>query len=94
MHVWGCSFEVRVYNSQEKKLDPRTISGYFVGYAKKFKSYRFYCPSHSIRFVELRNAEFLENDLASGSDQFQNIIYEREKPSTSSEGLVIILNTP
>ena len=85
---------VRVYNSQEKKLDSRTTCGYFVGYAKKFKSYRLYCPSHNIRFVELRNAEFPENDLASGSDQFQNIIYEREKPSTSSEGLVIIRNTP
>ena len=27
------------------------------------------------------------------NDQFQNIISEREQPSTTSEGLVIILNT-
>ena len=33
--IWGCPSEVRVYNPQEKKLDPRTISGYFIGYAKK-----------------------------------------------------------
>ena len=70
-----------------------TISGYFIGYARKIKSYKFYCPSHSIRFVELRNVEFPENDLASVNDQFQNIISEREQPSPTSEGLVIIQNT-
>ena len=31
--IWGCPSEVRTYNPQEKKLDPRTISGYFIGYA-------------------------------------------------------------
>ncbi|RVW74232.1 Retrovirus-related Pol polyprotein from transposon TNT 1-94 [Vitis vinifera] len=35
--LWGCSSEVRIYNPQEKKLDPRTISGYFIGYAEKSK---------------------------------------------------------
>ena len=44
-------------------------------------------------FVELRNVEFPKNDLASVGDQFQNIISEREQPSTTSEGLVIIQNT-
>ena len=33
MHVWGCPSEVKIYNPQEKKFDPRTISGYFIGYA-------------------------------------------------------------
>ena len=70
IRVWGCPSEVRIYNPQEKKLDPRTISGYFIGYAERSKGYRFYCPSHSIRIVESRNAKFLENDLISGSDQF------------------------
>ena len=41
MRVWGCSSEVKIYNPQEKKLDPRTISGYFIGYAEKSKGYRF-----------------------------------------------------
>ncbi|XP_074288427.1 uncharacterized protein LOC141613585 [Silene latifolia] len=27
IRIWGCPSEVRVYNPQEKKLDPRTISG-------------------------------------------------------------------
>ncbi|XP_075092034.1 uncharacterized protein LOC142172152 [Nicotiana tabacum] len=38
LHVWGCPAEARVYNPQEKKLDSRTISGYFIGYPEKSKS--------------------------------------------------------
>jgi len=35
--VWGYPTEVRVYNPQEKKVDSRTISGFFIGYPKKKK---------------------------------------------------------
>jgi transposase InsO family protein len=98
MRVWGCPSEVRIYNPQEKKLDPRTISGYFIGYAERSKGYRFYCPSHSTRIVESRNAKFLENDLISGSDQTRNIVSEKDhsesQPSTSSDRLVIVHSTP
>ena len=31
--VWGCLSEVRIFNPQEGKLDPKTISGYFIGYS-------------------------------------------------------------
>ena len=98
MRVWGCPSEVRIYNPQEKKLDPRTISGHFIGYAERSKGYRFYCPSHSTRIVESRNAKFLEYDLVSGSDQFRNIIshidHTKSQPSTSSDRLVVVHNTP
>jgi hypothetical protein len=98
MRVWGCPSEVRIYNPQEKKLDPRTISGYFIGYAERSKGYRFYCPSHSTRIEESRNAKFLENDLISGSDQIRNIVSENDhsesQSSTSSDRLVIVYSTP
>jgi transposase InsO family protein len=98
MRIWGCPSEVRIYNPQEKKLDPRTISGYFIGYAERSKGYRFYCPSHSTRIVESRNAKFLENDLNSGSDQTRNIVSEKDhsesQPSTPSDRLVIVHSTP
>jgi hypothetical protein len=98
MRVWGCPYEVRIYNPQEKKMDPRTISGYFIGYAERSKGYRFYCPSHSTRIVESRNAKFLENDLNSGSDQTKNIVSEKDhsesQPSTPSDRLVIVHSTP
>ena len=58
------------------------------------KGYRFYCPSHSTRIVESRNAKFLENDLISGSDQFQDIVSEKDhyegQPSGSSDRLIVI----
>ena len=97
IRIWGCPSEVRIYNPQEKKLNPRTISRYFIGYVERSKGYRFYCPSHNTRIVESRNAKFLENDLISGSDQFQDIIYEKDhyeaQPSSSSDRLIVI-HTP
>jgi len=47
--------------------------------------------------VESRNARFLENDLISGSDQFQDISFEKDyyeaQPFSSSERLIVI-HTP
>ena len=61
LHVWGCPAEVRVYNLHEKKLDLRTIGGYFIGYLGKSKGFRFYCPTnHSTRTVETGNASSLK----------------------------------
>ena len=51
-HVWGCKVEVRPYNPQSKKLDPKIISGYFIGYCMGSKGSRFYCPSHTTRVIE------------------------------------------
>ena len=31
-HVWGYKVEVGPYNPQSKKLDPKTIIGYLIGY--------------------------------------------------------------
>ena len=87
-----------INNPKEKKLDPRTISGYFIGYTERFKGYGFYYPTHNTRIVESRNAKFLEYDLVSGSDQFGNIVsdidHTESQPSTSSDKLFVIHNTP
>lgn len=66
-HTWGCKCEARLYNQGKKKLDMRTISCHFVGYAEKSKGYRFYCPSALTGIVESNNAIFIEecNDLSS-----------------------------
>ena len=46
--------------------------------------------------MESRNAKFLENDLISGSDQFQDIVSGKDhidaQPSTSSDRLIVIHN--
>jgi len=79
MHIWGCPTEIRIYNPYEKKLDYKTISGYFIGYAERSKGYHFYCPSRSMLIVEARNAKFLEDRNISGSQQPQKIIFEEER---------------
>ncbi|WVZ13110.1 hypothetical protein V8G54_017640 [Vigna mungo] len=73
LHVWGCHAEIRIYNPQEKKLDARTISGYFIGYPEKSKGYIFYCPNHSTRIVETGNARFIENGETSGSEDSRKV---------------------
>ncbi|CAM8940925.1 unnamed protein product [Rhodiola kirilowii] len=67
LRVWGCPTEVKLYNPHEKKLNPRTVSGFFIGYPEKSKGYIFYCPNHSTRIVETGNARFIENGQISGS---------------------------
>ena len=98
MRVSGCPSEVRIYNPYEKKLNLRTLSGFFIGYAETPKGYRFYCPSHSTRIVESRNAKFLENDMISGRDRLKDLIpihdHIETQPSTSYDRLVIVHNTP
>ena len=74
IRIWGCPSEVRVYNPQEKKLDLRTISVYFIEDVERSKGYRSYCPFHNTRIVESITTKFLENDLISGNDRFQDIV--------------------
>ena len=61
---------------------------------QRSKGYRFYCSSHSTRIVEYRNTKFLENNLISRSDRSQDLGFVRDQPSTSSQILVIVHNTP
>ena len=89
---------MRIYYPHEKKLDLRTLSGFFIGYVETSKGYRFYCPSHSTRIVESRNTKFLENDMISGRDRFRDLIpihdHRETQPYMSYDRLVIVHNTP
>ncbi|RDX93484.1 hypothetical protein CR513_24254, partial [Mucuna pruriens] len=85
----GCLSEVRIYNLQEKKLNPKIISGYFIGYTKQSQGHRFYPSTHNTRIVELRNAKFLENDLISRR-QFQDIDHYEAQSSISSNRKIFI----
>ena len=76
---WGCPAEVRVYNPHKKKLALRIISDYFIGYPEKSKGFRFYCPNHSTRIVEIGNARFIENGEISGSDNLRNVDIQEVK---------------
>jgi hypothetical protein len=67
LRVWGYPAEAKLFNPQQKKLDNKTVSCYFIGYLDKSKGYRFYCPDRLTKFVETRKAVFLEDAGISGS---------------------------
>ena len=93
LHVWDCPVEVRVYNPQLKKLDSRTISDFFIGYPPNSKGFKIFCPSHTPRIVEARNAKFLEGHKHNGNEFPRNIEIEEinEANETSSkEGRVVV----
>ena len=54
---------VRPYNPQLKKLDPKTIIGFFVGYCIGSRGSRFYCPSHTTRIIELDRVVYFEDEV-------------------------------
>ena len=60
LYIWGYPAKVRIYNPHERKIDSRTVSGYFIGYPEKSKGYIFYYPKYSPRIVKIENARFIE----------------------------------
>ena len=76
LRVWGCRGEASIFNPQLKKLDPKTVSCYLVGYPLKSKGYHFYCPDRFTKFVETSHAVFLESGEISGSSQPRKIDLE------------------
>ena len=67
--------EVRPYNLQFKKLDPKTISGYFIGYCVGSRHSRFYCPSHITRVIESDRAIYLKDDTNT-SQGLRDIVFK------------------
>ena len=67
LRVGGSSAEAKVFNPNIGKLDPKTVSCYFIGYPEKSKGYRFYCSDRQTKFVETRHTVFLEDDMIRGS---------------------------
>ncbi|RVW22351.1 Retrovirus-related Pol polyprotein from transposon TNT 1-94 [Vitis vinifera] len=41
----GCPAEARPYKPHEKKLDSKTVSSYFIGYAERSRGFKFYDPA-------------------------------------------------
>jgi hypothetical protein len=77
--VWGSPAEAKVFNSNIGKLDPKTVSYYFIGYPEKSKDFCFYCPDRYIKFVETRHVVFLEDEMMKGSMVAREIILEEKR---------------
>jgi hypothetical protein len=39
------------------------MSYHFIGYPKKYKGFRFYCPDRHTKYVETRHIIFLEDEM-------------------------------
>ena len=75
--MWGCQAEARPYKPNEKKLDSRTISCYFVGYSERSRGFKF--NDTTMRsFFETGNARFLEEVEFEGEDKSRDIVFEEE----------------
>lgn len=64
LYVWGCRVEAKIYNLGYKKLNPKTTSCYFIGYAERSKGFRFYCPNQTTRIIKTGKAVFMEFDAS------------------------------
>ncbi|KAJ4710364.1 Retrovirus-related Pol polyprotein from transposon TNT 1-94 [Melia azedarach] len=77
LHVWGCPAEARPYRANEKKLDSRTVSCYFIGYSERSRGYKFYDPRTKSIF-ESRNARFFEDVELARGDNVRDFVFEEE----------------
>nr|CAN83337.1 hypothetical protein VITISV_004574 [Vitis vinifera] len=83
-HVWGCKAEVRPYNPQLKKLDLKTISGFFVSYCIGSRGSKFYCPFHTTRIIELDRAVYFEDEVNADPNFVpREIPFGEEHPATN-----------
>ena len=77
LHVWGCPVEARPYKPNEKKLDSRTVSCYFVGYSERSRGFKFYDPS-TRSFFKTGNAKFIEDVELSGRESLRKVLFEEK----------------
>ena len=83
--------EVRLYNP--KKLDLKTISGYFIGYCVGLRDSRFYCLSHTTRVIEPDRAIYLEDDTGTSQGPKEIVFKEHlvliHVPSAPISSLIV-----
>ncbi|RVW65786.1 Retrovirus-related Pol polyprotein from transposon TNT 1-94 [Vitis vinifera] len=66
--------------SNEKKLDSRIVSFYFVGYSERSRGFKFYDLS-TRSFFETGNAKFIENVELSRKEPLRKVVFEDESVS-------------
>jgi hypothetical protein len=77
-----------------KKLDPKTIFGYFADYCVGSKGYRFYCPSHVTRIIESNRAIYFENDFQRECSIPREISFREERVVIPVPLISHFLSTP
>ena len=80
-HIWGCPAEARPYKPNEKKLEPKTVSSYFIGYSERSRGYKFYDPKLKTIF-ETGIATFFEDIEFGGRNKIRDIVFQENLDST------------
>jgi hypothetical protein len=63
----GFPTEAKIFNPNTGKLEPKTVSYHFIGHLEKSKGFCFYCLDRHTKYVEMRHAIFLEDEMMRGS---------------------------
>lgn len=85
IRVWGCPAEAKPYRPDERKLNTKTVSCYFVGYSERSRGYKFYDLTSKV-FFETNSVKFFEDTLVpGGNDLHQQIIELDEAHSDVTE---------
>jgi hypothetical protein len=82
--VWGCLAEAKIFNPNTGKLEPNTVSCHFISYLEKSKGFCFYCPDMHTKYVEMRHAIFLEDEMMMGSTVPREITLEEKRVYVST----------
>jgi hypothetical protein len=80
--VWGSPAESKVFNPTIAKLDPKIVSCHFIGYPERSKGFYFYYPDRSTKFVEMRHAVFLKDQMIRRSGTVRKINLEEKRMYT------------
>ena len=67
---------MRPYNLQSKKLDPKAINGYFIGYCVGSRGSRFYYSSYTTRVIESDQAIYFEDDIGTSQGSREIVFKE------------------
>ena len=76
-HVWGCPVEARLYKPNERKLDSRTVSNYFISYFERSRGYKFYDPKLKTIF-ETGTTTFFKDIEFGGKNKVRDLVLEEE----------------
>jgi hypothetical protein len=73
LHIWGYAVEAKISSFGHGNLDERTTSCYFIGYPTRLKGFRFYYPCRQTKFIEIKHAILLEDDMIMGSEVLKEV---------------------
>ncbi|XP_060974782.1 uncharacterized protein LOC133039825 [Cannabis sativa] len=74
--------EARPYRPNEKKLEPKTVSSYFIGYSERSRGFKFYDPKVKNIF-ETGTAKFFEDIEFGGRNTVKDFVFEEDLESTT-----------